>query len=131
MSESTKSPNSRRDFIKTGGVGLFTAWAASSVLGKASSARAADAKPLEMVKESDPMAKTLGYHEDATKVDTKKWAKRAGPAGAKQFCYNCQFYAEKNKPKESKAAACTIFAAKGVKSHGWCNSWTQDPKIKD
>lgn len=122
------TPNARRDFIKTGGVGLVTAWLA----GKVTTARAAEpAKKLEMVKESDSMAKTLGYVEDAKKVDTKKFPKRAGPAGAKQFCYNCQFYTEKKNPKDSKAAGCTIFAGKGVASHGWCNTWTQDQTIKD
>jgi hypothetical protein len=34
-------------------------------------------------------------------------------------------------PKASKAAPCTLFAGKGVASRGWCNSWAQNPAVKD
>lgn len=127
----SNDPNARRDFMKTGALSVFGAMVAAKIFGRTETAQAADAKKVETVKPSDPMAQSLGYVEDAKKVDTKKFPKRAGKSGEKQYCYNCQFYAEKKNPKESKNAACTIFGGKAVLSHAWCNSWTQDPNIKD
>lgn len=141
--------NNRRDFLKKAGLGMI--WAVPATLvankllfrgsvaqaqagakGKAAAAPAAGGADaaLVMVKESDPQAQTLGYHENAAKVDTKKWTKRAGAAGQKQYCYNCMFYQAKGDAKTSKAAPCTIFAGKGVAAKGWCNSWTQNPKVQ-
>lgn len=128
---SIEQSNGRRDFMKTGALGVFGAMVAGRILSRSEKAQAADAKKPELVKTSDPMAQSLGYTEDAKKVDTKKFPKRAGKAGEKQFCYNCQFYQEKKNPKDSKNAACTIFGGKAVLSHAWCNSWTQDPNVKD
>ncbi len=125
------SQNSRRNFLKTSGLGVLGAYLASRVFGRDAAQAAEPAKKLEMVSPKDPMAQSLGYVEDAKKVDTKKFAKRAGPGGEKQFCYNCQFYQEKKNAKASKAAACTIFGGKGVAAMGWCNSWVQDPTVKD
>ncbi|MBI3555076.1 MAG: high-potential iron-sulfur protein [Deltaproteobacteria bacterium] len=84
-------------------------------------ARAADAPVV--LSEDDPMAKTLGYYKDASKVDVKKWPKRAAPEGKKQFCNNCQFFTADGKTQ----GKCQIFANKLVASKGWCNTWTAKP----
>jgi hypothetical protein len=129
MSDINKTTG-RREFLKFTSITALGAFAIAKIVGSTSTARAADA-PLEMVKTSDPMAQSLGYHEDGTKVDTKKWAKRAGKDGAKQFCFNCQFYQSKDpNRKATKSAPCTIFQNKGVHSHGWCNTWTEDKTVK-
>ena len=71
------------------------------------------------VKESDKLAKELGYHHNARNVDTKKYPKRAGSAGANQFCQNCQFYQKPN----AAWAPCTVFSGQEVNAKGWCTSW--------
>lgn len=129
MSKKNQTPCSteRREFLKMSGIGIMGAIVASKLLTSADIARADE---LPMVKEDDPQAKALGYHVDAKKVDTKKWAKRAGPEGGKQFCYNCQFYQAKGDAKASKSAPCMLFPQKQVAGQGWCNSWTQNPNVK-
>ncbi|MES2964524.1 MAG: high-potential iron-sulfur protein [Bdellovibrionota bacterium] len=116
----------RRDFLKLAGLGAIAATLGAKLV--PSTALAADPGPMSP---KDPMAVQLGYVEDAAKVDKKKWPKRDGAEGAKQFCYNCMFYQSKDDPKKSKAAPCQIFAGKSVKSKGWCNSWTLNPNVKD
>jgi hypothetical protein len=76
------------------------------------------AKPGPMVDEKDPTAVSLGYVADATKVDTKKFAKYAAP----QACSNCQLY-----QGDAKAAAggCSIFPQKQVAAKGWCSAWVK------
>lgn len=126
----TKQATGRREFLKFTSIGALGAFAIAKIMTSPNRAVAADA-PLTMVKPTDPQAQSLGYTEDATKVDTKKWSKRAGPAGAKQFCYNCQFYQSKDPNRKStKAAPCTIFQGIGVNSHAWCNTWTEDKTVK-
>lgn len=136
--------SSRREFIKTAGFGAALALpVAGAIVGQffGFGARAADggpkaptskgepggAKPdIPMVKPTDANAMALGYVEDATKTDVKKYPKRGGPDGKTQFCYNCAFFQAKTKDAKAEGAApCTIFAGKGVKSNGWCNSWAK------
>ena len=95
-------------------------------------ATAADAKPsaLPMLDEKDPTAVALGYKADAKKVDLKKFPKRAGAEGAKQFCNSCMFFQATGDPKTAKSAPCQLFAGKQVSAQGWCNSWSQNPKLK-
>lgn len=119
--------NSRREFLKVSGLSLLGAAALGTLTLRP--AQAADAKALPMVSESDPMAKTLGYHSDATKVDTKKWPKRAAADGKTQFCHTCILY-NGAKPTTDKAAPCSLFAGKRVESNGWCNSWAKNPNAK-
>ena len=126
---SDSNTQKRRDFIKTSGLTLLAAFVGAKILGRSLPAQAADVK-LEMVKESDPMAQSLGYIADAKKVDVKKWPKRAGADGAKQFCRSCQFFQAVGDPLKAKSAPCTIFQNKGVEGAGWCNTWTQNPKVK-
>lgn len=67
---------------------------------------------------TDPVAVGLGYTEDATKVDAKKYSKyKAG-----QKCATCNF----GKGKAGDAwIPCQLFALRQVNANGWCNSWIQ------
>src|SRR5262245_36350018 len=103
---STPSNPERREMLKACGGILGAAFVAGLAL-RASSARAEEAAKdagkdaakspakgaakAEKVNPKDPTAEALGYVEDAKKADTKKFPKRAGAEGAKQFCYNCMF----------------------------------------
>ncbi len=88
----------------------------STTASNSAPAAAAGPKPLS---EEDPVAQSLGYKHDATKVDTAKFPKRAGAEGAKQLCSNCQFF----KGGEGEWGTCQILAAGAVNKNGWCNSW--------
>jgi len=112
--------NSRRGFLKLTGLGL-----AAAAVSKFFSPTQAQAEAAQAVNEKDPLAQSLGYHADAKKVDVKKWPKRAGAEGAKQFCKGCMFY---QGAATSAEAPCQIFAGKAVKANGWCNSWAAKPK---
>ncbi len=118
---------SRRGFLKISGLGLLAATLGPKLF---SSTADAQTPPAAAVNEKDALAQSLGYHADAKKVDIKKWPKRAGAEGQKQFCYNCQFFQAKGDPKAAAEAPCQIFAGKAVKSRAWCNSWAQNPKVK-
>jgi len=74
----------------------------------------------EEVTESEPLAQAMGYKMDASAVDTAKFPKRAGDAGASQFCNNCALYAGK---AEDETAPCSIFQNRPVRGAGWCNAW--------
>lgn len=126
MSQDSKS-QSRREFLKAAGIGAVLAVPAANALsGQLLGASEAHAQAAPtMVKETDPNAVALGYKEDATKVDVKKYTKRAGADGKTQFCYNCQFFQAKTKDPKTEAAVCTLFAGKAVKGAGWCNSWAK------
>lgn len=71
--------------------------------------------------ESDPVAKALGYYPDASKVDVKKWPKKAGAEGAKQNCANCQLY--QPQAGEANRGGCTLFPNRWVAAKGWCNGY--------
>lgn len=68
----------------------------------------------------EPLAQAMGYVTDAATVDTAKFPKRAGDAGANQFCNNCALYAGK---VEDETAPCSIFQNRLVQGKGWCNAW--------
>jgi hypothetical protein len=125
-----KHNSSRRTFLKQFSLGTLLAIPAALTFGRIFSAQAQAPKPaakLAMVDPKDPQAQALGYHEDASKVDTKKWPKRAGAEGAKQHCANCQFYiVDKGvDPATVPIAPCQILMNKGVKAKAWCNTWTK------
>jgi hypothetical protein len=77
-------------------------------------AQAAPAK----VDPKDAQATALGYVEDASKADAKKfprWAKD-------QNCANCQLYVKKG---DDGWGGCTLFPNKLVASKGWCSAWVK------
>lgn len=73
----------------------------------------------EKITLDNPMAKALGYVHDASTVDVAKFPKRAGEAGADQYCYNCSQYVE----TEPEWGTCAIFPNLLVAKDGWCNVW--------
>ncbi|MGD8346441.1 MAG: high-potential iron-sulfur protein [Lysobacterales bacterium] len=72
------------------------------------------------VSEDEPLAQAMGYVLDATTVDTAKFPKRAGEAGAQQFCHNCALFAGE---EDAETAPCSIFQNRLVHGAGWCNAW--------
>ena len=104
----SKSTSNRRTF-------MFQAVATGLVLG-ASRAQAQGAGA--NVAESDPQAVALGYKQDTTKVDAKKYPNHA----ASQECANCQLF--QGKPKDP-AGPCPLFAGKQVAATGWCSAWNK------
>lgn len=68
---------------------------------------------------NEPQAKSLGYIEDATKVDAK-----ANPNYKPgQTCANC--LQAPNKPGDW--VPCNIFAGREVAAKGWCKVWVKRP----
>lgn len=100
--------SSRRQFV----LHVVAAGAAVASL----DARAQGAGP--KVSESDPQAVALGYKDDTTKVDDKKYPKHA----AEQKCANCQLY--QGKPSDA-LAPCALFPGKQVAGPGWCSAWNK------
>lgn len=72
------------------------------------------------VTEDEPLAQAMGYVADASTVDTAKFPKRAGDAGAKQFCNNCALFSGE---ADAETAPCSIFQNRPVRGAGWCNAW--------
>ena len=70
------------------------------------------------VDEKDPQAVALGYVNDATKADAKKFPKYA----AGQRCSNCALY--QGKPTDT-TAPCALFAGKQVLAGAWCSAWAK------
>ena len=102
----------RRNFLKLG-------------MSAGGSALALSAIPINLVAadevtEDEPLAQAIGYVLDASTVDTAKFPKRAGDAGAKQFCNNCALYAGE---ADAETAPCSIFQNRPVRGAGWCNAW--------
>jgi High potential iron-sulfur protein len=99
--------NSRRQFI-------ITLVPAALALGAAPAVLAQTAK----ADENDPVAKSLGYKQDASKVDAAKY-----PSFAKgKVCSNCQLYQGK---AGDAWGACPILAGKQVNGNGWCSAWAK------
>ena len=112
----------RRDFLQV--ITAGTLIAGFGAVGAQGDALAQLPAPTEPLSEGDSLATTLGYHQDAKKVDTAKWIKRKGPEGEKQFCSNCNFYQGDLKQIEGKGyGKCQLFQNGLVSSGGWCNSW--------
>lgn len=107
MPNSNHPDRSRRSFLA-----LVAAAAPATLLAlRPGSAAAAD-----HVSPSDPLAQSLGYTEDNTKVDKSKFPTyKPG-----QHCSVCRFYTgTPGKP----FGPCQIFAGKLVNSDGWCVSF--------
>ncbi len=74
----------------------------------------------DRVTEDEALAKAMGYVIDATTTDTTKFPKRAGDAGASQFCNNCALFSG---DADAEFAPCSIFQNREVAGKGWCNAW--------
>jgi len=68
--------------------------------------------------ESDPTAAALGYKQDATTVDAKKFP--AYVAG--HSCGNCALF--QGKAGEA-SGPCAAFGGKLVNAKGWCSAWAK------
>jgi len=112
MMSETKYP--RRAVLKGALLGVATIPVAALI------GRRADAAGLPHVDPNEPQAKSLGYVEDATKVDPK-----ANPNyKAGQHCGNCL----QAQLKEGEAyVPCNIFPGKAVNMNGWCKVWVKRP----
>ena len=98
---------SRRHFALT-----LPAAALSLVAIRTASAQAAK------LEETDAIAVSLGYRNDASKVDAKKFPAFA----AGRNCANCQLY--QSKPGEAWGA-CGAVGGKLVNAKGWCVAWVK------
>jgi hypothetical protein len=108
----------RRDFVRS----ALVAVAALPFVGTILSACTKKEGPPEgqtPLSENDPTAQALGYKEDASKVDTTRFPKKAGADGANQKCSNCAQYTALN----GGWGKCNIFPQGPVAADGWCNSW--------
>lgn len=101
----------RRIVVK---MGLFAGAAASSMalIGN----RASAGPELQPLDAKEPTAVTLGFIDDASKVDPV-----ANPMfKSGETCANCQQY--QGKPGDSRGG-CVLFAGKSVPAAGWCKVW--------
>ena len=108
---SYQSASTRRAFVRRAATGLALIPTVSLYSNQTWAA--------ERISEDNPTAVALGYVHKAEDTDTTKFPKRAGPEGAKQFCYNCSQYKE----TEEGWGTCAIFPNYLVAGAGWCNVW--------
>jgi hypothetical protein len=102
---------SRRSLVKN----LAAAAAAVSILRSVKS-RAADLPHLDV---KDPKAVAVGYVEDASQVDAKKY-----PAYVKgSRCDNCLLL---QGVSGASYRPCSLFAGKLVSAAGWCSGWSAE-----
>ena len=71
---------------------------------------------------TEPAAKTLGFINDAAKVDTT-----ANPRyQSGQLCANCEQFI--GKPSDA-IGGCVLFPGKSVPAAGWCKVWRKSTKL--
>ncbi len=104
----------RRDVLKGALVGV-AAVPVTALLGRTAAAASGNVDP------NEPQAKSLGYVEDASKVDAK-----ANPNYKPgQMCSNCL---QVPKGKETgDHIPCNIFAGRNVAAKGWCKVYVKRP----
>ncbi len=114
MSTTSPPDQLRRRFVlwSLSGAGSATLWA----LGAGGRGSRALAAGTQRVSPSEPLAKALGYTENASQVDRSKFPTYM-PG---QTCANCRFY--QGKPGQAYGP-CQIFMNKDVNAHGWCASF--------
>lgn len=104
----------RRTLLKGALMGV-AAVPVSAILGRTAAAASGKVDP------SEPQAKSLGYIEDATKVDAK-----ANPNYKPgQICANC-LQVPSAKPGMAEVP-CNIFAGRPVAAKGWCKVYVKKP----
>ncbi len=99
---------SRRKFV-------LSALPVSALLLGAARSASAQATHLE---ETDPIAVSLGYRNDATKVDSKKYPTYV----AGRHCGSCQLF---QGSATDAWAVCAVMGGKAVNAKGWCSAWVQ------
>ncbi len=102
--------SSRRTLLK--GLALGAATAAVGARG----ARSAEAAKVDV---HDPQAVALGYVENASQVDSKKYPQYVSGSN----CDNCLQL--QGKPGNNYRP-CTLFSGKLVAVAGWCSGWTAE-----
>ena len=88
------------------------------IAGGSAIAAAGGAQAQQKLDPKDPQATALGYVEDTTKADSKKFPKHTNA----QKCAVCQFYSG---AAGAKDGPCAVFGGKLVSANGWCNSWVK------
>jgi hypothetical protein len=109
-----KQGYSRRALIKRALIVAAVAPVAGLGIGLSS---AADATPLDP---KDPTAASLGFVNDASKVDASKYPTYT----AGQHCGSCAQF--QGKPGDARGS-CNIFVGHTVPQTGWCQVWAQKP----
>jgi hypothetical protein len=108
---SNPNPISRRDALKQFALICGAAGALAPML-------PAQAMEMPHLSADDPQAKALGYADDSSKVDAKKYSTFA----AGQKCSTCM--QSKGNPGDAYLS-CNIFAGKSVNANGWCQVWVK------
>lgn len=76
--------------------------------------------PPGKLEETDPIAIALGYKEDTTKVDGKKYPQHK----PEQRCDGCMLYTGK---AGDASGPCTAVGNKTVTAGGWCAAYVKKP----
>src|ERR1700722_1331766 len=108
MPHDRQARSARRNVLKC--LALGAAGAAMGARGAAQTAK---------VDVHDPQAVALGYVENASQVDTKKYPQYAPGSN----CDNCLQL--QGKPGNNYRP-CTLFSGKLVAVAGWCSGWTAE-----
>jgi hypothetical protein len=95
---------------------LKSALAALAAIPVVTAVGTAEAAPMPKVDINDPIAKSLGYAPDTSKVDDKVRATHK----ADQKCSNCVQFQAAN-------SGCNLFPGKSVEANGWCTAWSKKP----
>jgi hypothetical protein len=107
--EATTMTRSRRIFI------IQSVASAGTLAAMASAARA---QPQAVVVESEAQAVALGYREDGSKTDPKKYPNYA----SSQSCSACVLFQGK---ATDSTGRCAVFGNKLVASKGWCSAFSK------
>jgi High potential iron-sulfur protein len=103
--------SSRRSFLATAAVA-----ASAALVGLGPRSARAAGENLPHLSTSDPLAKSLGYQDDAKNVDKSKFPTyKAG-----ERCAVCRFF---QGTSSSGYGGCQIFAGYSVNADGWCASF--------
>lgn len=88
------------------------------IAGTGAVAAAGGAQAQQKLDPKDPQAVALGYVDNTTQADGKKFPKHSND----QKCSGCQFYSGTGSAKQGP---CAVFGGKLVSANGWCNSWVK------
>ena len=70
---------------------------------------------------SSPNAIALGYSTEHSRVDTRRWPKKAAANGSQQRCGTCALF----RAGAQGGGQCSLFTGQRVRASGWCNAWTK------